>query len=170
MLRQQQQFELHHQSLSFFMLHAFAFNPLWPPPPLTPNQRFHTGTVRLKWTHEPPSEVQVRAGKALHLECDASGQPTPLISWTSLKGELKLLLAQLFATSIDAAKRAKRPIRFALYVCATTFLYTPTNRQTNQLCVFIFSTLKLMMLMLICSQFRKPSAIVSRKNSAFHKK
>lgn len=46
-----------------------------------------TPTVKLKWIREPPAEVQLRAGKSLQLECDASGQPEPLISWTSLKGE-----------------------------------------------------------------------------------
>lgn len=44
-------------------------------------------TVRLKWIEEPPAELQVRAGKSVQLECDASGQPTPLISWRSLKGK-----------------------------------------------------------------------------------
>uniref|UniRef100_A0A6G1SJS6 Cell adhesion molecule-related/down-regulated by oncogenes n=1 Tax=Aceria tosichella TaxID=561515 RepID=A0A6G1SJS6_9ACAR len=41
--------------------------------------------VKLKWIVEPPGEVRVRAGKFVQLECDASGQPAPLISWTSLK-------------------------------------------------------------------------------------
>lgn len=64
-----------HQSLSFFIQ--------LPRPTLT-------STVRLKWVKEPPSELQVRAAKSVQLECDASGQPTPIISWTSLKGESSL--------------------------------------------------------------------------------
>lgn len=98
---------IRHQSLSFFMfidnlqstINAQLSTQFGTPDILTHNPtptdhvtnfsltNTYKLTVRLKWIEEPPAELQVRAGKSVQLECDASGQPTPLISWRSLKGK-----------------------------------------------------------------------------------
>lgn len=43
--------------------------------------------MRLKWLKEPPGELQLRVGESARVDCDASGSPAPLISWSSVRGE-----------------------------------------------------------------------------------
>ncbi|XP_026010202.1 basement membrane-specific heparan sulfate proteoglycan core protein isoform X4 [Astatotilapia calliptera] len=71
-------------------------------------------------TVTPVGPVQIRVGEPINLECQASGEPRPLVSWHRLDNNRKVVLSSPVLVESNAVMQilAARPEDSGTYVCA----------------------------------------------------